>query len=69
MKFATKIVVAALFALSATSAFASEENTLNERNSYVAHRAQAVRAHRGVEAFAPVPAALSTVDFGIGSQH
>ena len=75
MKTLTKFAVASILALSvAAPALAAEENTLLERNTYVAqqnqyHRAQ---AHRAVDAFAFAPAgavATDGRDFSIESQR
>ena len=75
MKSLTKFAVASILALSVTApALAAEENTLLERNTYVAqqnqyHRAQ---AHRAVDAFAFAPAgavATDSRDFSIESQR
>ena len=80
MKTSAKIITAAFLALSAVApAFAAEENTLIERNTYlyaadarpIVQPAQVntVRAHRGVEAMAFAPANVDTRDYGIGSQR
>ena len=79
MKTIIKLAVATVLALSAAvPAFAGEENTLLERNTYIftpdarpiAHHQQnvQVRAHRGTEALAFAPAhamAPEVRDFGI----
>jgi hypothetical protein len=75
MKTLTKLATASILALSAIApAFAAgEEDTLLERNTYVAQNVQHnVQAHRAAAAFAYAPAAVatySTQDFGIGSQR
>lgn len=73
MKTLTKLATASVLALSAIApAFAAgEEDTLLERNAYVAQNVQH-QAHRAAEAFAYAPAAVatySTQDFGIESQR
>jgi hypothetical protein len=80
VKFGNKILFASILALSAvTSAYAAEEDALIERETHMAANASApqhiavnrVRAHRGTEARAYVPAVSfdEAVDFGIGSQR
>ena len=75
MKTLTKLAAASILTLSAIAPAlaAGEEDTLLERNTYVARTVQHhVRAHRATEAFAYVPAATSnysTQDFGIESQR
>jgi hypothetical protein len=68
MQIVTKLIAASLLALSvAAPAFAAEETTLLERNTY--HRAAAADSM----AYAPVHAQAATTgavrDFGIGSQR
>lgn len=68
MKIVTKLVAASVLALSvAAPAFAAEETTLLDRNTYVSHAA--------IDALAYVPArtpaaakTLAVHNFGIGSQ-
>jgi hypothetical protein len=77
MKTLTKLAAASILALSVIApAFAGgEEDTLLERNTYIAQNVQQnVRTHRAAEAFAYVPASAanstySTQDFGIESQR
>jgi hypothetical protein len=78
MKTVTTLAVAALFALSAVPAFADEQDTLAERNSYLAAqaeraqasvRAAARRTERDVDAYAFQPAPRHGVDLSILSQH
>ena len=81
MNIGHKILFASILTLSAvTSAYAGEENTLVERESYMSANASVERhvavkrdrAHRAVEARAYAPAGVwadEAVDFGIGSQR
>lgn len=83
MKIVTKLVVASILALSAVApAFAGEEDTLLERNTYmftpdarpiVQHQQNVdVRARRAMDAraYAPAGAPVGEVrDFRIGSQR
>ncbi len=69
MQIVTKLAVASLLALSvAAPAFAAEETTLLERNTY--HRAAAADAMAYSPAHAQAAAKTIVVrDFGIGSQR
>jgi hypothetical protein len=79
MKTFTKFVAASILALSAIApAFAGEEDTLLERNTYnattsVRHvRHNGVKAHHAVDAFAFAPAGIAGQNgqnFGIESQR
>ena len=70
MKTSTKIITAAFLALTAVApAFAAEEDTLLERNTYAVHQTFSARAHRAVDAMAYVPASVEKQDYGIASQR
>lgn len=75
MKTLAKLAAASILALAVVApAFAAEENTLLERNSYSAHQVQqnSAKSHRAAEAFAFAPAGVTTyggVDFSIESQR
>jgi len=74
MKTLTKFAVASILALSvAAPALAAEENTLLERNTYVAqHNQYRAQTHRAVDAFAFAPAGVAATDsrdFSIESQR
>ena len=68
MKIVTRLVAASVLALSvAAPAFAAEENTLLERNSYHSNAPVDAMAYAPTHARAPVKAG-EVRDFGIGSQ-